>query len=132
MKKILILFIAVLFSLSVWSQREFEMKEGDTTYVMKQYFMLIYLSGPDRSQDSITLAKLQEGHLNHINKMAEEGVVLMAGPFGDDTEKRGILIFDVATKEEAENWVNQDPMVKAKRLTYEIHPWWCAKGSKLK
>lgn len=132
MKINLTLLISIFISTNAFPQREFEMKEGDTTYVMKQYFMLIYLSGPERSQDSLTLVKLQEGHLNHIDKMAKAGAVLMAGPFGDNTEKRGVLIFDVATKEEAENWVNQDPMVKAKRLIYEIHPWWCAKGSILK
>jgi uncharacterized protein YciI len=61
--------------------------------------------------------------------MAEEGAVQMAGPFGDQTEKRGILIFDVDTKEEVVEWVSQDPLVKAGRLKYEIHPWWTAKGS---
>ncbi|MFZ5554822.1 MAG: YciI family protein [Bacteroidota bacterium] len=132
MKNLLCISIFFVFYFTGYSQREFEMKEGDTTYVMKQYFMLIYLSGPERSQDSVTLAQLQKGHLEHIDKMAKAGVVLMAGPFGDNTEKRGILIFDVATQKEAEDWVNQDPMVKAKRLVYEIHPWWCAKGSVLK
>lgn len=113
-------------------EREFEMKEGDTTYVMKQYFFCFYLRGEKADQDSITLVKLQEGHMAHINKMADEKVICMAGPFGDNTEKRGILLFDVATKEEAEEWVKKDPMVIAGRLTYEIHPWWGAKGSQLK
>ena len=110
--------------------REFEMTEGDTTYVMKQYFMLIYLSGDNKEEISKEKsAELQKGHLGHINKMAEEGAVQMAGPFGDQTEKRGILIFDVDTKEEVVEWVSQDPLVKAGRLKYEIHPWWTAKGS---
>ena len=110
--------------------REFEMTEGDTTYVMKQYFMLIYLIGDNQEEISRERSTdLQEGHLGHINKMAEIGVVQMAGPFGDDTEKRGILIFDLDTKEEVVEWVSQDPLVKAGRLKYEIHPWWTAKGS---
>lgn len=114
------------------AQREFESREGDTVYVMKQYFMCIYLKGEKRDQDSLTLAKLQKGHMDHIGVMSKAGAVIMAGPFGDDTEKRGILIFDTATKEEAEAWVKKDPMVIAGRLSYEIHPWWAAKGSKLK
>ncbi|MFZ6053365.1 YciI family protein [Halocola ammonii] len=110
--------------------REFEMTEGDTTYVMKQYFMLIYLTGDNQEEVSREKStELQEGHLGHINKMADEGVVKMAGPFGDQTEKRGILIFDLDTKEEVVEWVSQDPLVKAGRLKYEIHPWWTAKGS---
>lgn len=110
--------------------REFEMTEGDTTYVMKQYFMLIYLSGDNQEEISEEeSASLQEGHLGHINKMSEEGAVMMAGPFGDNSEKRGILIFDVESEDEVINWVNQDPLVTAGRLKYEIHPWWTAKGS---
>lgn len=111
--------------------REFEMKEGDTTYIMKKYFFCIYLRGPEQNQDSATLAQLQVGHLDHINKMTAEKVICIAGPMGDKGEKRGILIFDVATLEEAEVWVKKDPMVIAGRLTYEIHPWWAAKGSVL-
>jgi uncharacterized protein YciI len=112
--------------------REFEYTEGDTTYVMKRYYFCFYLRGPERSQDSATVAQLQEAHMAHLNKMGEAGAVIMAGPFADDGEKRGILIFDVPTMEEAEKWVSEDPMVKANRLTFEIHPWWGAKGTTLK
>lgn len=112
--------------------REFDMPHQDTVFHMKQYFLVIYLSGPEQNQDSVTLANLQNSHINHIFAMSRAGVTCLSGPFGDDTEKRGILLFDVATREEAENWVKQDPMVKAGRLAYEIHPWWGAKGSFLK
>lgn len=129
---LLLLFLSIQINSFSQEKREFEMKEGDTTYIMKQYFFCFYIRGEKTNQDSLTLAKLQEGHMAHINKMADEGVICLAGPFGDNTEKRGILLFDVATKEEAEEWVKKDPMVIEGRLTYEIHPWWGAKGSKLK
>lgn len=113
--------------------REFEMVEGDTTYIMKQYFFAIYLRGENREKLSEEAsAKIMEGHLANINKFAESGQIVVAGPFGDDTEKRGILIFDVDTQEEAEAILKEDPAVKAGRLTYEIHPWWGAKGTILK
>lgn len=130
-----IVFTLLLISISFVSfsqQREFEMKEGDTTYIMKQYFLCIYLRGEKTDHDSLKLQELQKGHLENITAMDKAGVICMAGPFGDDTEKRGILMFDVATKEEAEVWLKKDPMVIAGRLKYEIHPWWGAKGSKLK
>lgn len=132
MKSLFILLFLLITSLSYSQTREFEMKEGDTTYIMKQYFLCIYLRGEKPNIDSTTLAELQKGHLDNINAMVAAGAICMAGPFGDDTEKRGILVFDVATKEEAEVWLKKDPMVVAKRLTYEIHPWWGAKGSVLK
>ena len=112
--------------------REFEMKEGDTTYVMKRYYLGIYMRG-EKAMDfsEAELEKIQAGHMAHIGKLADAGKVAIAGPFGDDTDWRGVLIFDVETQEEAEALVSEDPAVKAGRLRMEIHPWWAAKGSKL-
>lgn len=112
--------------------REFEYTKGDTTIIMKEYFMAIYLRVDNAPKISEKEAeKIQEGHLANISKYASSGQIQMAGPFGDDTEKRGILIFDVATQAEAEAILKEDPAVKAGRLTYEIHPWWAKKGTKL-
>lgn len=113
--------------------REFEMKSGDETIVMKRYYFLLYLRG-ERSEDysEAELEEIQAGHLAHISKMVKEGVVCMAGPFGDDTEKRGLLIFDLETEESVREWIEQDPGVRSGRMSYEIHPWWGAKGSVLK
>ena len=91
---------------------------------MKQYFFVMLTKGPNRSQDSTTAANLQKGHMDNMGKMAKEGKLLVAGPFGDDGDWRGIFILDCATKEEAEELIKADPAVKAGRLGYEIHPWW--------
>lgn len=112
--------------------REFEMREGDTVYIMKQYFMVLLVRGEQAGDfTEEELREIQASHLAHISKMAEAGKVVIAGPFGDDGRLRGVLIFDVATEAEVEEWVLQDPAVQAGRLSYEIHPWWAAKGSKL-
>lgn len=131
MKKVLTL-VFVLIGLSSFAQREFTMTEGDTTYTMKQYIMCFLKSGPERGGDSIYVAKIQEGHLAHLNKLAQDGKVTLVGPFGDDTELRGIVLFDVETIEEARKLQSQDPAVKAGRLVMEFHPWWGAKGTVLK
>ena len=91
---------------------------------MKQYFFVMLTKGSNRSQDSTTAANLQKGHMDNMGKMAKEGKLLVAGPFGDDGEWRGIFILDCATKEEAEALVKADPAVQAGRLGYEIRPWW--------
>jgi len=132
MKTILLLsFLMLHFGL--FAQREFEMKEGDTTFIMKQYFFCMLKKGYNADKiDSVTLQKIQAAHLGHINKMAEAGKLHIAGPMGDDGNLRGILILDVETLHEADSMVSLDPAVKAGRLSYEIHPWWGAKGSTLK
>jgi len=68
----------------------------------------------------------------HIQKMAADGKLTMAGPFLDNGDLRGIFIFNVATLEEAKALTAADPAVQAGRLVMEIHPWLSQKGSKLK
>ena len=122
-----------LFSINGFAQhkREFEMPEGDTVYVMKMYFMCLLYAGENRSQDSLTAAKIQEAHLGKINELAERGIIQVAGPMGDESDLKGIFIYDVDTKEEAMKYAESDPAIQAGRLRYEIHPWWCAKGTTL-
>ena len=90
---------------------------------MKNYFMVILTKGPIRGQDSITLAKLMDGHMANIERLAKEGKLVLAGPFLDDGNLRGIFVFDAATEIEARKLVESDPAVKVGRFAYEIHPW---------
>ena len=113
--------------------KEFDYPDGDTVYHMKEYYLGIYLRGEHPAEISEEeVAQLQKAHLAHISKLGTEGKVLIAGPLGDNTEKRGILVFDVENIEEATRLMADDPSVKAGRMTFEIHPWWAAKGSMLK
>ena len=109
----------------------FEMQEEDTTYIMKQYFLVILKSGEAEVAEE-KLAEIQAGHMAHIQTMDEAGILSLAGPFGHDGEKRGIFIMNVPSEEEVRKWVEQDPAFQAGRLAYEIYPWWGAKGSTLK
>ena len=109
----------------------FEMTEGDTTYVMKQYIIAFLKTGPNRDHHEAEAAKIQAGHLAHMNTLAEQKKICIAGPLGDDGGLRGIVIYNVATLVEAKAVVKADPAVIAGRLDVEVHPWWAAKGSKL-
>src|SRR5688572_16474469 len=82
--------------------RTFTTKEGDKTYTMKRYIFCFYLRGDKRTDDKKLAEELGKGHMAHINYMDKQGVLCMAGPFGDNGEKRGILLFDLGTVEEAE------------------------------
>jgi len=106
-------------------------KEGDSTHLMQQYFMVFLKSGDNRSQDSTEAAELQKQHLAHLSRMAREGYASLIGPFGDEGEIRGIVVYNTPTQKEADSLANLDPMVKAGRLKVEVHPWWAEKGGKL-
>lgn len=128
MKKIFLLF-ALFYGIAAFSQQQAPVKPEASQ--LKEYFFVMLKRGPNRSQDSVSTAKLQEGHMANIQKMADDGHLAIAGPFGDDGDWRGIFIFKTKTIEEAKKLVEQDPMIKAGRLIYEIHPWWTMKGAKL-
>jgi len=91
---------------------------------MKQYVMAFLKAGPNRDQDSLTAVNLQKAHLENIRKMSNEGTLIVAGPFLDDGDIRGIYIFNVATVEEARALTETDPAIQAGRLEMELHPWY--------
>lgn len=65
----------------------------------------------------------------YINQLAREGKLLVAGPFADNFEWKGIYIFKCVSLEEARALAIADPQVLAGRLKFEIHPWMTEKGS---
>lgn len=101
---------------------------GADEYGMRQYVMALLKEGPNRNQDSLEAAQIQTAHMNNITRMAEEGKLVMAGPFFDDWEVKGIYIFAVETIEEAEALTKTDPAIQAGRLVMELHPWYGSAG----
>jgi uncharacterized protein len=131
-----VLFVLTINSINAQDQisgREFSMQYEDTVYIMKKYFLCILVSGPSQDQSPGELMDLQVAHLEYIQQMASAGKVAISGPVqgGSDSRKRGILVFDTETQEEAEALACQDPMVRVSRLDFEMLPWWAAKGSVL-
>jgi uncharacterized protein YciI len=109
----------------------FTHQSGDTTYLMKQYFMCFLKVGPRRDQDEATAAHIQEGHLSHLAALGQQRKICLAGPFADDSGIQGVVIYSTPTYEEAVKLANQDPAVLAGRLVVEIHPFWAAVGAQL-
>lgn len=109
----------------------FTYTEGDTSYTMRQYVFVLLKTGPNRNQSEAEVTEIQRGHLAHLAKMEELGYLVVAGPMGDDTELRGICVYNVNDVEKVKELVNEDPAIKAGRLIAEIHPWWAARGTKL-
>ena len=62
--------------------------------------------------------------MDNIVRLANEGKIIVAGPFLDKTELRGIFIFNVPTVEEAQKLTETDPAVKAGVFVMELHPWY--------
>lgn len=97
---------------------------GADEYGMKRYVIALLKRGPNQNQDSVEVARLQRAHLDNIGKLADARKLVVAGPFMDDTDLRGIYIFDVETVEEARKLTETDPAIKAGRLVMELHEWY--------
>jgi len=99
-------------------------KYGADDYGMKKYVMAFLKSGPNKSASPEEAAELQKAHLKNINRMAEEGKLVLAGPFFGDGEIRGIYVFDVQSIEEAEELTGTDPAIKAGVLEMDLLEWY--------
>ncbi len=97
---------------------------GADDYGMRQYVFAYLKKGPNRDYDSAKTAEIQRAHLHNITRLAEEGKLVLAGPFMDETEIRGIYVFAVESLEEAEALINSDPAIQSGSLIMELHPWY--------
>lgn len=93
---------------------------------MKTYVLCILKTGPkDGDIKGDERKEIFAGHFANINRLADEGKLAVAGPFGkNDRAWRGLYIFNVATVEEAERLVVLDPAVKAGVFVAELTSWY--------
>lgn len=97
---------------------------GADDYGMKKYVVAFLKAGPNRERSEEEVIALQKAHLDNIGRLAEEGKLVVAGPFLDDGELRGIYIFNVETMEEAKALTESDPAIQAGSLVMELKPWY--------
>jgi len=93
-------------------------------YGMRVYVMALLKAGPNRDRSPEEARRLQAAHMANIDRLAAQGKLVLAGPFEDSGELRGIYIFDVRTVAEAEALTKTDPAIQAGSLVMELHPWY--------
>jgi uncharacterized protein YciI len=96
---------------------------------MTRYVLGLYRRVPGRPTISEAEAeRIQEGHLAMIRHLSEAGEVLAAGPFEEDTDLRGVLLFATGSVERARDLVRADPAVVNGRLHLDLHTWYAPSG----
>lgn len=111
-------------SLETSYDEELANEVGADDYGMRRYVIAFLKTGPNPSADSTEAMELQRAHMSNIRRMAEEGDLIVAGPFLDSGNIRGIYIFDVQTVEKARELTETDPAIQAGALEMELHPWY--------
>lgn len=100
-------------------------KLGADDYGMKSFIFVILKSGTNLNQDQVLKNETFAGHLANINKLVKAKKLIVAGPFGKNTDEfRGLFILDVKTIEEAKKLLETDPAIKANYLVPELYNWY--------
>jgi uncharacterized protein YciI len=98
---------------------------GGDAFGMKQYVLVILKTGSNTTADKETKSQLFRGHMDNIERLVNEGKLIIAGPLGKNEKNyRGIFILNVKTVEEAAALVATDPAIKEKLLDVELYPWY--------
>jgi uncharacterized protein len=95
-------------------------------------FELVLLRRPadPTAYDEQTLDRIQSEHLAYLSSLRAAGHVVVNGPVVDQTDEslRGLTFFRTGSVKEARRLAEDDPAVRAGRLTVEVMRWWCPPG----
>jgi len=90
-------------------------KLGADDYGMRSYVFVTLKTGPNDAliTDEAKRAELFKGHFANMSRLAEDGKLVLGGPFVDAAPKRGLFIFNVPTIEDAKALTQTDPAFAA-------------------
>jgi uncharacterized protein YciI len=92
---------------------------------MKMYVFVILKTGPNNMAAGAERDSLFLGHFSNMNAMAEQGKLVVAGPFEDNANNyRGLFILNVKTEEEALQLLQGDPTIRSKIFDVELYGWY--------
>lgn len=118
------IFLLLLITFQISAQ---DVKPEAKTPSIDKYWFVMIKTGLNTSLDSLQRNELFKGHMANMQRLADDGILKIAGPFGkNEFQWRGIFIFDCKTLQEAEQYVNTDPAVKAGLFAVDIVPWYSA------
>ena len=113
-----------------WSEDIYKKARTAPLKFEKLYFGFLK-KGPNRKEgdgDTPEIQELQKAHIANIERLAGLKKLVVAGPFGDEGDLRGIFVFRVSSLKEAQDLAATDPMIKIDRLRIELHPWGVPEG----
>lgn len=100
-------------------------KLGADELGMKMYVLVILKTGDTKIEDKALRDSLFRGHFANINKLADEGKLVVAGPLEEnENQYRGIFILDVKSFAEAGLLLQNDPTVSQGIFKPEMYEWY--------
>lgn len=131
-RKLTGIFLLILLSLTVSGQTlnpSFDSllakRLGADDYGMKSYILVILKTGSYTNAGKAFTDSCFAGHMQNINRLAEEKKLVVAGPLGKNEQSyRGIFILDTPHQDEASKWVQTDPAVSSGLLDPLYFKWY--------
>ena len=96
-------------------------------------FELVLLRRPDNAPDypDDVLDRIQDEHVAYLNGLRDAGHIVTNGPVDGqpDPSLRGLAFYRTGSLERSRQLAEDDPAVRAGRLSVEIMTWYCQPGS---
>jgi uncharacterized protein YciI len=97
---------------------------GADQYGMRSYVLVILTTGPTRVPDGPERTEMFQGHFANMNRLAEAGKLVLAGPLDGAQGRRGLFIMAVADIDEARALVATDPVIIKGEMAAEYHAYY--------
>ena len=97
----------------------------------KQYLLVIYKKGGGVNFSKEEADKIQWDHLRYVFGLRAEGKLLLNGPVSDNPQFTAIGIFNSTDKEEVTRWMDEDPLIKVGKRSYQLYPYFGIPGDRL-
>jgi len=127
--KLLTLLLTILV-ISVHAQQkgydaELAKKLGADDMGMKNYVLVLLKTGPANITDKILRDSLFMGHMKNINMLADSGKLVVAGPFGKNSDGlRGLFILNTPSIDVAREMLRTDPTIRENIFEALYYPWY--------
>ena len=104
---------------------ELARKTGADERGMRPYVLVILKTGPTRVPDGAKRDAMFAGHFANMERLAKQGQLALAGPFGENNEGwRGLFVFAVDDIDQAKSLVATDPVIMKGEMVAEYHNWY--------
>ncbi len=99
--------------------------QAQTPTPTARYYVVFLRPDPARKPlEKAEGARIQAAHMANIHKMADDGVLIAAGPFDDKPATiSGIFVFHCESLQVAQAIAARDPTVVEHRNTVDVHAW---------
>lgn len=92
---------------------------------MRSYVLVILRTGPKRVPEGKARDAMFAGHFANIQRLADAGKLVVAGPFDDaGGDWRGLFVFAVDSIDQAKALVATDPVIRQGEMVAEYHRWY--------